>query len=117
MFDCVMPTRNARNASLFTSRGKVSIKVARHADDDGPLDPECSCYTCRCFSRAYLRHLFKAGELLFFRLASLHNITFYLRLMHDARFAIAEHRYAAFVVEQKQRFTLEQALAPPEKGG
>ncbi|MEZ5287692.1 MAG: tRNA guanosine(34) transglycosylase Tgt [Vicinamibacterales bacterium] len=63
MFDCVMPTRNARNGRLFTSEGPVNIKNARHAEDDGPLDPACGCYTCRTFSRAYLRHLFMAGEM------------------------------------------------------
>jgi queuine tRNA-ribosyltransferase len=96
MFDCVMPTRNARNASLFTSHGKVSIKTAKHADDSTPLDEQCDCYACRNFSRAYLRHLFQAQELLFFRLASLHNIRYYLRLMEGARAAIDDKRFDAY---------------------
>ncbi len=96
MFDCVMPTRNARNATLFTSRGKLTIKSARFADDDTPIDPACTCYACTGFSRAYVRHLFHASELLFHRLASLHNITFYLALMTRAREAICAGRFAAF---------------------
>jgi queuine tRNA-ribosyltransferase len=96
MFDCVLPTRTARNGLLFTSRGKVVIRNARHADDAGPADPGCSCYTCRTFSRAYLRHLFKAGEILGLRLNTLHNLHFYLSLMADARRAIEEGRLEAF---------------------
>jgi queuine tRNA-ribosyltransferase len=96
MFDCVMPTRNARNATIFSSQGKLSIKSARFADDDGPLDPACACYTCQTFSRAYLRHLFQAGELLFFRLASLHNVTFYLSVMQGARDAIEAGTFSAY---------------------
>lgn len=93
MFDCVMPTRNARNGQLFTSRGKVNIKNAANADDPGPLDPECPCETCTRYSRAYLRHLFVAGEMLSARLNSIHNLTFYLRLMQGARVAILENRF------------------------
>ena len=89
MFDCVMPTRNARNGSLFTSKGKVVVKNAAYANDFSPVDPECDCYTCRNFSRAYLRHLFNAGELLAPNLATLHNVTYYQRLMKDIREAIA----------------------------
>lgn len=96
MFDCVMPTRNARNATMFTSRGKLAIKSARYSDDDGPLDPDCACYTCRTFSRAYLRHLFNAGELLFYRLGSLHNVAFYLSLMEGARAAIEAGTFFAY---------------------
>lgn len=88
MFDCVLPTRNARNGTLYTSRGKLNIKSRDFAEDNKPLDPECDCYTCRNFSRAYLRHLFKAGEILSFRLNSLHNLTYYLRLVREARKAI-----------------------------
>jgi queuine tRNA-ribosyltransferase len=95
MFDCVLPTRTARNGLLFTSEGKVVIRNARHADDEGPADPACACYTCRTFSRAYLRHLFKAGETLALRLNTLHNLHFYLSLMADARRAIAEGRFEA----------------------
>lgn len=102
MFDCVMPTRNARNGTLFTHRGKLQIKNARYAEDESPVDESCSCYTCRTFTRAYLRHLFVAGELLFHRLASLHNITYYLSLMADARAAIAAGQYEAFWRARKQ---------------
>lgn len=92
MFDCVMPTRNARTGTLFTSEGKVQIRNAKHRRDTGPLDPACPCYTCTTFSRAYLRHLFKAGELLFSRLATLHNLSYYARLMQSMREAILEDR-------------------------
>ena len=88
MFDCVIPTRNARNGTLFTSEGKLSIKRAEFADDPRPLDPRCDCYCCRHFSRAYLRHLFMAGEILSSQLNSLHNLYFYHRLMERCREAI-----------------------------
>ena len=96
MFDCVLPTRNARNGTLYTSLGKINIKRKEFAEDDGPLDPACSCYTCRTFSRAYLRHLFHAGEILSFRLNSLHNLTYFLDLVRGARAAIKEGRFAAY---------------------
>ena len=96
MFDCVLPTRTARNGLLFTSRGKVVIRNARHADDEGPIDPSCGCYACRTFTRAYLRHLFKAGEILGLRLNTLHNLHFYLSLMARAREAIEGGRFEAF---------------------
>jgi queuine tRNA-ribosyltransferase len=96
MFDCVLPTRTARNGLLFTSRGKVTIRNAQHADDAGPADPSCGCYACRTFSRAYLRHLFKAGEILALRANTLHNLHFYLGLMSDARAAVAAGRFEAF---------------------
>ncbi|MDP3235208.1 MAG: tRNA guanosine(34) transglycosylase Tgt [Myxococcales bacterium] len=97
MFDCVMPTRNARNGFLFTSQGKLVIKHARYAKDERPLDPVCPCYTCKNFSRAYLRHLFVAGELVAMRLNTLHNLQFYLSLMTQAREAIEQDRYADFM--------------------
>lgn len=97
MFDCVLPTRNARNGTLYTSQGKISIKRKEYAEDDGPLDPLCGCYTCRTFSRAYLRHLFHAKELLSFRLNSLHNLTYYLDLVRSARTAIKEGRFSSFM--------------------
>jgi queuine tRNA-ribosyltransferase len=100
MFDCVLPTRTARNGLLFTSRGKLVIRNARHADEEGPADPDCACYTCRTFSRAYLRHLFKAGEILALRLNTLHNLHFYLSLMEGARRAIEERRFEAFRAER-----------------
>lgn len=94
MFDCVMPTRNARKGSVFTSSGRIVVKNAAYADDFGPLDPECSCYTCRRFSRSYLRHLFQSEETLAGRLASLHSLTFYLSMMRGMRAAIVEGRFA-----------------------
>jgi queuine tRNA-ribosyltransferase len=94
MFDCVMPTRNARNGSLFTSRGRVVVKNAIYSQDFSPLDPECDCYTCRRFSRAYLRHLFNAGEILAPYLATLHNITFYQRIMREMRGAILDDGFS-----------------------
>jgi len=93
MFDCVMPTRNARNGQLFTSFGKVNIKNARYAEDKGPLDPECPCEACTQYSRAYLRHLFICKELLSSRLNTIHNLTFYIRLMTQMRHAILENRF------------------------
>jgi queuine tRNA-ribosyltransferase len=94
MFDCVLPTRNARNGTVFTRRGKVVIKNAEWKGDGGPLDPDCGCYTCRHFSRAYLRHLFHAGEILGPRLATLHSLAFYLELMREIRESIAAGRFA-----------------------
>jgi queuine tRNA-ribosyltransferase len=96
MFDCVLPTRNARNGMAFTSAGKVVIKNAVHANDSGPLDAACGCYTCRHYSRAYLRHLYVAREILAYRLLTLHNLYYYLNLMVSMRQAIAEGRFAAF---------------------
>jgi queuine tRNA-ribosyltransferase len=88
LFDCVMPTRNARNGTLFTSEGKVNIKRAEHRADPRPLDPECACEACRNYSRAYLRHLYMAGEILAARLHTIHNLTHYLTLMRRLREAI-----------------------------
>lgn len=96
MFDCVMPTRNARNGTLFTSFGKINIKSARFATDRAPIDPECDCYACRNYSRAYLSHLYRAGELTFFRLASLHNLHYYLNLMRQMREAIMVGEFEKF---------------------
>ena len=96
MFDCVLPTRNARNGTLYTSHGKINIKRKEYAEDDSPLDSNCSCYTCRTFSKAYLRHLYTAGELLSFRLNSLHNLTYFLDLVRGARKAIREGRFDAY---------------------
>jgi queuine tRNA-ribosyltransferase len=94
LFDCVMPTRHARTGWLFTSEGRVSIKHARYATDDGPLDPACACSTCRRFSRAYLRHLFLANDPLAVRLHTIHNLTFYLGLMAEMRQVIATGRFS-----------------------
>jgi queuine tRNA-ribosyltransferase len=96
MFDCVMPTRNARTGTLFTSFGKMNIKNARFSEDDSPADPECTCYACRNFSRAYLRHLYSAGEILGMRLNTIHNLHYYLTLMDDIRKAIREDRLISF---------------------
>ena len=96
MFDCVLPTRNARNGTLYTSQGKINIKRKEYAEDKSPLDPNCSCYTCRTFSKAYLRHLYTAGELLAFRLNSLHNLTYFLDLVRGAREAIKEGRFTTY---------------------
>ncbi len=96
MFDCVMPTRNARNGTLFTSRGKVVIKNAAHREDERPLDEECSCYTCRNYSRAYLRHLFQAREILAYHLNTIHNLHYYLHLMADIRKAIEKDSFGQF---------------------
>jgi len=96
MFDCVMPTRNARNGMLFTSAGRINIKGAVYAEDEGAIDPECDCYVCRNYSRAYLRHLYRAGEILASRLNTWHNLHYYISLMAKAREAIAADRYSEF---------------------
>jgi queuine tRNA-ribosyltransferase len=96
MFDCVMPTRNARNGQLFTSGGRVNIRNARYAEDDGPVDPQCSCYTCRHHSRAYLRHLQMAGEMTAAALNTLHNLSFYLDTMRRIREAIVFKAFDTF---------------------
>ncbi|GGI55442.1 tRNA guanosine(34) transglycosylase Tgt [Oxalicibacterium solurbis] len=97
MFDCVMPTRNARNGWLFTRFGDIKIKNARYKDDKKPLDETCGCYACRNFSRAYLHHLHRAGEILGAQLNTIHNLHYYLDLMKQMRAAIEEGRFAAFV--------------------
>jgi queuine tRNA-ribosyltransferase len=99
MFDCVMPTRNARNGTFFTSFGKLVIRNARHERDKEPIDPGCGCYTCRNFTRAYLRHLFNAGEVLALRLGTIHNLHFYLNLMRDVRASIEQGRFREFKKE------------------
>lgn len=96
MFDCVMPTRHARNGQLFTSAGRINIRNARYAEDDGPLDPACDCHTCRHHSRAYLRHLHMAGELSAAALNTVHNLSFYLDTMRRIRDAIALRTFDMF---------------------
>jgi queuine tRNA-ribosyltransferase len=96
MFDCVLPTRNARNGQLFTSEGRINIKNAQYAEDDRPPDPGCRCYTCRTCSRAYLRHLFRAGEINASTLNTLHNLSFYLDTLRGIREAIAFGRFESF---------------------
>jgi queuine tRNA-ribosyltransferase len=92
LFDCVLPTRNARTGTLFTSAGKMNIKRAEYAKDPRPADESCDCYCCRRFSRAYLRHLYMAGEILAAQLHSMHNLHFYHRLMESLRQAIREDK-------------------------
>lgn len=113
MFDCVLPTRNARNGTLYTSQGKINIKRREYAEDDGPLDPACACYACRNFSRAYLRHLYVARELLSFRLNSLHNLTYFLDLARRARQAVLENRFAAFLAGIESLYPEEAARVSP----
>jgi len=103
MFDCVMPTRHARNGHLFTATGVVNIRNARHANDVGPVDPTCECYTCRNYSRAYLRHLDRAGEILGSRLNTVHNLHFYQALMRAIRAAIAAGSFARWSQEFRAR--------------
>jgi queuine tRNA-ribosyltransferase len=105
MLDCVMPTRNARNGWLFTRFGDTKIKNARYKDEDRPLDESCDCYTCRNFSRAYLFHLHRAGEILGARLNTIHNLHYYLQLMREMRAAIDDGRFADFVT----RFRADRA--------
>ncbi len=107
MFDCVLPTRNARNGQAFTAEGPLSIKQARFTGDPAPLEDDCACYACRRFSRAYLRHLWMAQELLAYRLLSLHNLHFFARLMAEARAAIAAGTFGAF----KARFLGRYAVS------
>ena len=96
LFDCVIPTRHARNGHLFTSEGEINIRNSVHQSDLGPVDRECGCYTCRNYSRAYLRHLDRCNEILGARLNTIHNLHFYLQLMRSVREAISTGRYAAF---------------------
>lgn len=96
MFDCVMPTRNARNGTLFTSYGRINIKANRFKLDTKPIDESCNCFTCRHYSRAYLNHLFRAREITYFRLASLHNLHYYLDLMKQIREAIEVEKFDEF---------------------
>jgi queuine tRNA-ribosyltransferase len=102
MFDCVLPTRCARNGLLFTSQGRLTIRNAAFQDDERPVDHACGCYTCRTFSRAYLRHLFKAGELTALRLNTLHNLHYFLDLMAGARAAVEAGRYEHFRRERQE---------------
>lgn len=99
MFDCVMPTRNARNGTLFTTFGRINIKKAEFKTDHNPIDKKCECYTCKNFSRGYLNHLFRANEMTYFRLASIHNLHYYLNLMREARKAILKNKWKAFKKE------------------
>ncbi len=105
MFDCVMPTRNARNGSLFTSKGRVNIKREEYARDDSPLDENCSCSTCRNYTKAYLRHLYMSGEILSSRLNTFHNIRFYQDLMKEIRLSIRNDTFAQFLRKRRNLWT------------
>lgn len=111
MFDCVMPTRNARNGHLFTSSGVVKIRNATYRHDTGPLDPECDCYTCRNFSRAYLHHLYRCGEMLSAQLNTIHNLHHYQKVMKELRSAIENRRLTAYVDD----FYRQRNMTPPEQ--
>lgn len=120
MFDCVMPTRHARNGQLFTSQGVVKIRHARYGADTAPPDPECDCYTCRHYSLSYLRHLEKCGEMLGPRLATLHNLRYYQSLMQNLREAIEAGALDTFVADLKSRYsgsTVTAATAPGAADG
>ena len=110
MFDCVMPTRNARNGWLFTRNGDIKLKNARYKLDRSPIDEQCTCYTCRNFSRSYLHHLYRVGEILGARLNTIHNLHYYQELMAGMRLAIEESRFEAFTktfAEQRSQLSLD----------
>ncbi len=113
MFDCVMPTRNARNGMLFSSQGRINIKAKIYEEDGGPLDPECGCHVCRTYSRAYLRHLYRAGEILASQLNTYHNLYYFLDLMRRAREAIRDNRFTEF----RRDFLVRQSHTQSIKGG
>jgi queuine tRNA-ribosyltransferase len=115
MFDCVLPTRNARNGQAFTPDGPVTLKQARWARDPAPLQADCPCYACRRFSRAYLRHLFMAQELLVYRLLSLHNLHFFLGLMAAMRAAIAERAFGPFRARFFDRYAVSSEVVPRDE--
>jgi queuine tRNA-ribosyltransferase len=110
LFDCVLPTRLARNAALFTREGRLNIRNAAFQRDAGPIEEDCACSTCQRFSRAYLRHLFKAGELLAYRLATIHNLHFLLQLMREIQVAVAKDCFPAF----KDQFLAGYQIIPHE---
>ena len=103
MFDCVMPTRNARNGWLFTQYGDIKLRNTRYKMDTGPLDADCGCYTCRNFSRAYLHHLHRVGEILGSRLNTIHNLHYYQQLMSEMRAAIEQGHFAEFRLDFAHR--------------
>ena len=104
MFDCVLPTRIGRNGTVFTSKGRIIVRDAKYAKDFSPIDPECDCYACQNFSRAYIRHLFKSGEMFGLRLATWHNLRFLTKLMENIRDAIKNDRLADFRKEFFDKF-------------
>ena len=107
MFDCVVPTRNARNGTLYTWQGKINIKAQRFSKDQGPVDSQCQCYTCRNFSRAYLRHLYQAGELLSSRLNTIHNLHFFSELMAKIRCSVSEGWFGKLKIEIQDRYPFQ----------
>jgi len=108
LFDCVLPTREARHGRLLTSRGRINIKNARHRESPEPLDPECGCYTCRTFTRAYLHHIFRAGELLASTLNSIHNLSYTVGLTRAARLALLENRFPDFARRTRDNWNTEE---------
>ena len=108
LFDCVLPTREARHGTLLTSRGRVKIKNARHRGSGDPLDPDCNCYTCRTFTRAYLHHLFRAGEMLGSTLNSIHNLSYTVGLTRSARQALLERQFPEFARRTRENWNTEE---------
>ncbi|WP_331345828.1 tRNA guanosine(34) transglycosylase Tgt [Cellvibrio sp. UBA7661] len=113
MFDCVMPTRNARNGHLFTSEGVIKLRNAKYREDTSPLDPLCDCYTCKNFSRSYLHHLDKCNEMLGAQLNTIHNLRYYQRIMADMRKALSENTFDSFLADFYGRQGLAVPPAPP----
>ena len=115
MFDCVLPTRIARNGALFTRDGRMNLRNARFAEDHAPVQEDCTCYTCRTFSRAYLRHLYKAGEVTALRLGTIHNVTFMLTLMREIREAIGAGRFADYRATFLDRYQISNQAVRHEQ--
>ncbi len=115
MFDCVLPTRIGRNGTVFTANGRIIVRDAKYAEDFSPIDPECDCYVCRNFSRGYIRHLFKSGEMLGLRLATWHNLRFLLKLMEDVREAIRNDRLMDFRNEFFSKFGYDKKTGAPQE--
>ena len=115
MFDCVLPTRNARTGTLFTAAGRMNIKAAVFARDERPVDADCGCYACRHFSRAYLRHLYVANEILGLRLNTIHNLHYYFELMRQARDAITHGRFAAWKADALARLQFDPSTSQPRQ--
>jgi queuine tRNA-ribosyltransferase len=113
MFDCVMPTRNARNGMLFSSQGRINIKAKVYEEDGGPLDPACGCHVCRTYSRAYLRHLYRSGEILASQLNTYHNLYYFLDLMRQVREAVRANCFTEF----RRDFIVRQSQNKSIKGG
>jgi queuine tRNA-ribosyltransferase len=108
LFDCVLPTREARHGTILTSKGKIKIKNARHRNSNNPLDSNCDCYTCRTFTRAYLNHLFRAGEMLASTLTSIHNLSYTVNLARTARLAILNNNFSEFAHNTREKWKSEE---------